>query len=223
MNENNTPSLSDIAAVTDKNDFGGNGAWWIIILFLFCFMGWNGNRGFGQSAPAPMPNAATSGEVQNGFDHQAVMTGVNSITAGMNQGFADAEVSRCTKAQTIVNGITNAAYASQQQISDSRYQTSAEIADLKSAVGQGFMQVQVNTDQKVQEIKDKLCEMENERKDERISELQQQLNEANRVASQTQQTGDIISALRTPAPIPAYPVSNPNGCNCGTNFSGCCA
>lgn len=42
-------SLSDIAAATgDRNDdnFGGNGAWWIIILFLFAFCGWGGN-GFG--------------------------------------------------------------------------------------------------------------------------------------------------------------------------------
>lgn len=51
-------SLSDVAAVTrDGNDsaFGGNGAWWIIILFLFVFMGgglW-GNRGdYGQYATA---------------------------------------------------------------------------------------------------------------------------------------------------------------------------
>lgn len=35
-------SLSDIAAVTRNNTDGfgsGNGAWWIIILFLFVFMG----------------------------------------------------------------------------------------------------------------------------------------------------------------------------------------
>ena len=44
-------SLSDIAAATgnngnNNNDFMGNGAWWIIILFLFVFCGWgNGNWG----------------------------------------------------------------------------------------------------------------------------------------------------------------------------------
>ena len=41
-------SLSDIAAVTENKNgdgFMGNGAWWIIILFLFMFMGW-GNDGF---------------------------------------------------------------------------------------------------------------------------------------------------------------------------------
>lgn len=54
-------SLSDIAAVTRGNDndgWGQGGAWWIIILFLFVFMGGNGslwgNRTgeFGQYATA---------------------------------------------------------------------------------------------------------------------------------------------------------------------------
>jgi hypothetical protein len=43
-------SLSDIAAVTRGNDdgdgWGGNGAWWIIVLFLFMFgAGWNRGGG----------------------------------------------------------------------------------------------------------------------------------------------------------------------------------
>lgn len=51
-------SLSDFAAVTkDADGMAGNGAWWIIILFLFVIMGggWNGfNRqsDFGQYATA---------------------------------------------------------------------------------------------------------------------------------------------------------------------------
>lgn len=53
-------SLSDIAAVTRGNDdgdgWGGNGAWWIIVLFLFMFgAGWNrgglGRRGRKSSPP----------------------------------------------------------------------------------------------------------------------------------------------------------------------------
>jgi len=44
-------SLADIAAATgnDSNDgaFGGNGAWWIIILFLFVFCGWGNNGTWG--------------------------------------------------------------------------------------------------------------------------------------------------------------------------------
>lgn len=49
-------SLSDLRAATgDGNGFGGNGAWWIIILFLFCFMGgngWNRNTDYSQFATA---------------------------------------------------------------------------------------------------------------------------------------------------------------------------
>ena len=52
-------SLSDIAAVTgtkDRDGWGNGGAWWIIILFLFAFMGngWGMNRqsDFGQYATA---------------------------------------------------------------------------------------------------------------------------------------------------------------------------
>ena len=51
-------SLSDLAAVTkDADGMAGNGAWWIVILFLFVIMGggWNGfNRQseFGQYATA---------------------------------------------------------------------------------------------------------------------------------------------------------------------------
>ena len=50
-------SLSDLRAATgDGNGFGGNGAWWIVILFLFCFMGggfWGNRQGeFGQYATA---------------------------------------------------------------------------------------------------------------------------------------------------------------------------
>lgn len=41
-------SLSDIAAATGNgrnNDgmFGGDGSWWIIVLFIFAFFGWGNN------------------------------------------------------------------------------------------------------------------------------------------------------------------------------------
>ena len=48
-------SLSDLAAVTKDADGWGGGAWWIIILFLFVFMGggWGNRQGeFGQYATA---------------------------------------------------------------------------------------------------------------------------------------------------------------------------
>ena len=68
-------SLSDIAAVTEKTSDGfmGNGAWWIIILFLFMFS--NGNL-FGKGA-----GALTRGELD--------FTNLDSSIRGVQQGLAD--------------------------------------------------------------------------------------------------------------------------------------
>lgn len=70
-------SLSDIAAVTEKNGdgfIGGNGsAWWIIILFLFMFS--NGNLFGGGNA------ALTRGELD--------FTNLDSSIRGVQQGLAD--------------------------------------------------------------------------------------------------------------------------------------
>lgn len=92
MFNNNGYSLSDIAAVTGENGFNGNGgAWWIIILFLFCFMGWGGN-GFNRGNMPPMNPAgapATAGEVQNQFNFAALERQNNEIIEAIRQGVYD--------------------------------------------------------------------------------------------------------------------------------------
>ena len=54
---------------------------------------------------------------------------------------------------------------------------------------------------------------------EQNSNLRTQLNMTNLAASQNQQTSQIINGIN-PAPIPAYMVQNPNGCNCGNLYNG---
>lgn len=73
-------SLSDIAAATGErnNDmFGGNSAWWIIILFLFCFMGWGGN-GFG-----------TTNGVTDGYVLTSDFANLERKLDGVNNGICD--------------------------------------------------------------------------------------------------------------------------------------
>ena len=65
-------SLADLAAVNNEG-FGGNGAWWIIILFLFAFMnggfGFNNVGDFGQYATAASQQQILFGqEFQNLYD-----------------------------------------------------------------------------------------------------------------------------------------------------------
>lgn len=56
-------SLSDLAAVTKDNDgaFGGNGAWWVILLFLF--WGFNGNGFNRQGEYGQYATAASQQEI----------------------------------------------------------------------------------------------------------------------------------------------------------------
>lgn len=101
-----------------SNGFGwGDGSFWIIILFLFGFMGngwggaWGGNGGM---MPWMMSNNNTNNDVQRGFDQQAVMNGINGITAGINtlaqgqcSGFAGANATMNSVGNSINSNLTN--------------------------------------------------------------------------------------------------------------------
>lgn len=82
FNGNSGYSLADVAAATGSNNSWGNdgGAWWIIILFLFCFMGgnWGGN---GQ--------AATSADVQSDFNFASLERQNQSIIDSIHQAAYD--------------------------------------------------------------------------------------------------------------------------------------
>lgn len=78
FNNSNGYSLADIAAATGSNNrndgMWDNGAWWIIILFLFCFNGGMWGNGFGrgiggQGAGSPaFQGTTTREEIAYGFD-----------------------------------------------------------------------------------------------------------------------------------------------------------
>ena len=78
-------SLADIAAATGNgrnNDgmFGGDGSWWIIVLFIFAFFGW-GNNGWGNNGNGGgyAATAATQADIQRGFDNSAVISKLDGI------------------------------------------------------------------------------------------------------------------------------------------------
>lgn len=84
-------SLADIAAAMGGNGgFGGAGASWMMILFLFVLFA-GGNGGWGNNAFANAigyENLATSNEVQRGFDNQNSMANQREILAAVNSGTA---------------------------------------------------------------------------------------------------------------------------------------
>ena len=91
--------------------WGGDGAWWIIILFLFVFCGW-GNGGFGgfgggYGANSPgLQGLVTRADINDGFAMNNLQSGINAIQKGIcdatyaltnavNSGFSNMQLQIC--------------------------------------------------------------------------------------------------------------------------------
>ncbi len=111
-------SPADFAAVMgNRNGYGGfgggfgdaSGAWWIIILFLFMLGGgrWGNGGGGGCDAVPYMMTESTQAAVQNGFNQQGILSGINGINQTLANGFADAAVARCNAQTTTLQALSN--------------------------------------------------------------------------------------------------------------------
>lgn len=199
-------SPADVAAVTGNNDgFGGNNAWWIILLFLLLGNGWGG-YGYGGG----------DGSLQRGFDQSAVMNGLNGIQQSMF-GFQNQMANCCCENRL---GTANL----QSTI------ISENCAD-REAINNGVRDIIANQTAGIQTILDKMCQQELDAERRENQNLRTQLNMMNLAASQNAQTAQILAdnAAQTtaleqylnPTPIPAYQVANPNCCNTVNYGCGC--
>jgi hypothetical protein len=233
-----TLSAADIAAVTNGGfggGFGGDGAFWIIILFLFCMGGWgNGfGGGYGGGGVPYMVN-----DVQRGFDQSAVMSGISGIQTSLSNGFAGNEISQCNQTANLtgqlsalaLNQATNACNTN-ANIADLKYVVATEACSDRAAVTDALQVVTNSINNGIQSIKDQLFSDKLDAKNEEIANLRTQINLANLNASQNLQTQQILAGQErsvntlesylAPTAIPAYIVQNPNcctyntGCGCG--------
>lgn len=115
-------SLADIAAATGNgrnNDgmFGGDGAWWLIVLFLFVFCGW-GNNGWGNNGNGGgyAATAATQADIQRGFDNSAVISKLDGINNGLCDGFYAVNNGMLTGFNGINTNIMQTSFGIQQAI-----------------------------------------------------------------------------------------------------------
>lgn len=200
----------------------GDSLFWIIVLFLFAFMGNGFGNGFGNGGMMPfMMNQNTGADVQRGFDQQAIMNGLGGIQSGINSlaqqqcsGFSAAEIAANARqmadmqqAFTMQTGLSNQlndiAMTQQQCCCENR----AAVADLKYTVANEHAATRSNTDAKVQMVMDKLCQLEmdgmkqnyenrianmQQNYQNQISDLQGQLNALRTDASQNAQTAAIL-------------------------------
>ena len=224
--------------------FGGDGAWWIIILFLFVFCGWGGN-GWGNNGnsggvvdgyvlTSDFANVERKIESVNqglcdGFYQQAQL--VNGANMAMANGFAQAELSRSNQQAALMQQLN----AMQMQAADCccenraaiaqvRYDMATQACDTRNTVQNATRDIIDAMNSGFRGIDQRLTAQEIAAKDAKIAEQNQQLFAAQLAASQAAQNDTLKSyvsgqfAYYNPRPVPSFSVPAPyqyTGCGCG--------
>ena len=211
--------------------WGGDGAWWIIILFLFVFCGWGGN-GWGNNGgngggvvdgyvlTSDFANVERKIDSVNqglcdGFYQQAQL--VNGTNMAMANGFAQAELSRSNQQAALMQQLTamqmQAAECCCNQRADTaqlRYDMATQGCDTRNTIQTATRDIIDNANSNSRAILDFLTQS-------KLQDLQSENQGLKLAASQAAQNSYLVSQLR-PSPIPAYTVQNPYCCN---QFAGC--
>ena len=211
----------------------------------------NTNAGFNQAATQSaingIQNSITSGfgDVQLGIAgvNQNICQTGNGIVNALNSGFAAAEVGENARQMANMNQIyglstqlAQIGCENKSAIKDVQYTVATENCADRYEAAQNTRSIIENQTQGVQAILDKLCQLELDGKETRIRELESQLNEANRNASQTAQNALIAQGFANEVdqlynrlnscPVPTTPVYGRTpiftcgngyntGCGCG--------
>lgn len=209
--------------------FGGDGAWWLIVLFLFAFCGWggnswgnNGNGGVvdGYVLTSDFANVerkidGVNDGLCNGFYQQAQL--INNTNMAMANGFGQAELSRANQQAALMQQLTamqmqaaECCCNTQRSIEGVRYDMAAQACDTRNTVQNATRDIIDNANSNSRAILDFLTQS-------KLADLQSENQGLKLAASQAAQNSYLVSQLR-PSPIPAYTVQNPYCCN---QFAGC--
>ena len=248
-------SLSDIAAVTNRNDgygndmFGGNGAWWLIVLLLFGwgrggFGGFGGGCGAGAGCSAP---CATQADVRAAVDQQTLISKLDQQTYGLadstyalnnaiTNGFHGVDNAICNLGYNVQSGFNGLSAQMAQcccdtraAISDVKYTIANEGCDTRHAIYNSTRDIIDNANANSRAIldfltQDKIATLTAENQSLKFQASQTAQN-AFITANQEAQTAELIRRLGRDCPVPAYVVPNPNCCYqyaqpaCGCNGS----
>ena len=141
--ENGGLSAADVAAVTGNNGFGGfggDGAWWLLVLFLFAFNGngWGGNGGFGGGYNSIYPWMNQANLTSEGFQNQMLNDNITSIRDGVN----NLSTQLCNTGSDIQMALCNG-FAGVEQGANARQMANMQTAfATQTAMNQGFNGVQ---------------------------------------------------------------------------------
>lgn len=188
------------------NGMWGNDAWWIIVLLLFGY----GRNGFGGGGY--YPNPATQADLSAAFASNTLQRGIDDILLAQNSNFANVQQTLCQGFNGINTSILQSANATERgfaqvgynlaqcccdtkaAIADVKYANEKQTCDIINAINAGNQRlVDIYTNDKIDTLNRKLAVAENE-------------------ALTLKNNAYLINSIKTPCPIPAYTVPNPNCC-----------
>lgn len=239
-------SLSDIAAVSGRNNndgmWGGDGAWWIILLFLFAG-GWGGN-GFGGNRGS----CATQEDVRAAVDQQTLISKLDQQTYGLADSTYALNSSLMNGFHGVDNAICTLGYQNQQGFNSLGHQLSDCCCETQRAIERGFCDVNYNLATQSCDTRRTITDgvrdiIDNQNSgtrqildfltQDKIASLQAENQSLKFAASQANQnialgammdanTAEVLRRV-APTPVPAYPVCPPYsfhgyGVNYGNNF-----
>lgn len=173
---------ADLAAVTGNNNGFGDGSWWIIILFLFAFVGWNNNGGYGSGGGGVSENYTlisdmgqlerkidtVNGGLCDGFYSTAqLVNGVNmqgatntaalqnTLTqgfAGLNTGIVQQGYETRLGMQNIGAQMQNCCCDLRQQVSDVNYNIATQANGINNTISNGFCQTNFNAQSNTRDV-----------------------------------------------------------------------
>lgn len=228
--------------------FGGDWAWILIFALLFGWGrggfggGFGGFGGFGEGgfiSGYDIGKLATTNDVASGFNNSAVLNSLNDLKLGqaglqqtLCQGFNGVNTSILTSTNGIQSQLADCCCGIQRSIDGVNYNMAKNTCDITNAIHNSSRDIIDNQNANYRAIHDELVANKIEAKNERIAELQQQVNALNLAQSQANQnayltatmdanTAELIRRLGRD-PIAAYVVPNPFCCNNQYNSCGCC-
>lgn len=240
LSSDGAPMLTMPVAPTNSGGNGGfgwdgNGSWFIIILFLFAFLGW-GNNGWGN-------NGGNSGGVVDGYvlssdfanierkmdlingglcdgfyaANTTLLNGFAGVNQNMNNGFQTAELSRANQQAALMQQLNamqmqaaECCCNTQRSIEGVRYDMAAQACDTRNTVQNATRDIVENQNANSRAILDFLT-------NSKMRDLESTNQELRLAASQSAQNNYLISQLR-PCPSPAYITCNPWA---GSGYGGC--
>ena len=238
---------ADIAACTGNANnngwgFGGDGAWWIIILLLF---GWGG-RGFGGygggydgggNGCGCCNPCATQADLAAGFNNSAVLANLNDLTLGqaniqqtLCQGFNGVNTTTLQGFNALSREIGDCCCQTQRAVDGVRYDMATQACDTRNTVQNAARDIIDNANANSRAILDFLTT-------DKINTLTAENQALRFQASQTAQNAfigatidagvaELIRRTGNDCPQPAYvvqppqPVTFPTNCCGSVNYAG---